>query len=268
MGKPVAPVDVEVIGHRTNSMRGVEIPVAVDGMLRAPAGFTEAFFPKIHTTVVRTGPVVELYTAQVVLISTFQVHHLPKQSLPHHIQHGHDIPAIAHVFQKEQMLARFFLGAHQLPALVEGKGTTNLYPHVFTGLHRCNGLFGMPLPGRGNDHRIQIVLLQHAQIIFRALVIYFCRRSGLFSDHFLGALDHLGIYIADRSYYAIAAVQREVHVRLTAQANPYEPEVQFGIFIGCLLWGRTLLGRRSACCRTQGYARTGQNTFLDETPAI
>ncbi len=101
--KPVAPVDIDHHGDGPDAMCGIEVAVAVYGMLRTPMGFGKCFFAKLHTDAGRIFPIIELYTAQVMLIASLYVDDLTENILAYHIEDRHDIPPVTYVLQHHDM---------------------------------------------------------------------------------------------------------------------------------------------------------------------
>src|SRR5262245_31468862 len=69
----ITPVYIDHGGHRSDPMRRVEVAVAVYRMMGTPAGFRECFIAKFRPFSNGFFPVIEFYTAQIMLVSSLQV---------------------------------------------------------------------------------------------------------------------------------------------------------------------------------------------------
>ncbi|KAG0733114.1 hypothetical protein G6F23_013660 [Rhizopus arrhizus] len=102
VGEAVAAVDAGVHRARADAVAGVQLTVALDRMLGAPARFAPALGAELHAAVVGLVRIagVELHAAQVVLVAGLQMHQLAEQALAHHLQCGHHVTAVADVLQQ------------------------------------------------------------------------------------------------------------------------------------------------------------------------
>ena len=103
---------------------------------------------------------------QVVKIRRFAVQQFAQHALAAEIQAEQLFPAVTGVFHHHAVPPGLLRRFHQLPALVERDAGGHLGKGDLAGLHRVDGHAGMPLPGSGDDHDVDVVALQHSLVIF------------------------------------------------------------------------------------------------------
>ena|GEM_PF-5627669 len=210
-------------------------------MFRAPFRFAETFFTKLYPGVVRRHAVVELHSAQVVLVAAFEMNEFAKKSFAHHLQHSHHIAAVTNVFQKHEVRTRGFVSVHELPALIERESAANFGSDVFSSLHGGDALLGVPFPGCRNHHSINVLVFQKIEII----VVAFIENGGFFlaffGNHFERIGHHTRVGVGDGGDFAIVAKQGEFYVTLASKAHTNEADAQIGPW-------RLDAGRWILCC--------------------
>jgi hypothetical protein len=157
--KTVAAIDVHHHGHRAYAVCRVEIAIAMYGVVCAPLCFGESFFAKLGTGAA-VFAVIELDVAQIMLIAALQVDDLAKHTLPHHIEHGHHVAAVAYVFELHQGHARTFRSMHQLPAFFYRHAGDYFAAYIFFGVHGIQTHYRMPFPRSRDNNGIDFLILQ------------------------------------------------------------------------------------------------------------
>ena len=112
MGEAIAAIDAGPHGAGPDAMAGVEVAVAVNRMLGAPARLGPAVPAELNPAAVGfpgdSG--IELHVTQIVLIAAFQMDHLAEHTLADHVQDRHHVPAEADVLQQHIGRAGLLLG--------------------------------------------------------------------------------------------------------------------------------------------------------------
>ena len=102
--EPIAAIDVQVQGHRAESVGRVQVPVALRVMRAAPQSFV---------------PGLEEDRAQVVVVGRAAVLELTEQSRAHHLQHQQLVVAVVAVLHHDAVPARPLRRVDELPAILE-----------------------------------------------------------------------------------------------------------------------------------------------------
>src|SRR2546427_13265361 len=97
-------MDVHVMGYRAQSMRRIQIAIALHMRNPAPPAFP---FTRGQNA------------AQVVEISRLSMRDFAEKSVPRHVQHHHLGRAITAVFQNDAMLASSLGSTDKVPALLQ-----------------------------------------------------------------------------------------------------------------------------------------------------
>ena len=222
-GETVAAVDPGVHGAGADAVAGIQLAVAVHRMPGAPARLRPGLGAELGAwaeQVVRIAAV-ELHRAQVVLVPALQVHQFPEQALADHLQHRHHVAAVAHVLQQHVRGGGFQLGLEHIPVVLQGDAGHHFAADRDPGLHRLDGHRRMPLPGRGDDHRVQPRMLQQAPIGMDVAILAIGPRrlpAGL-GRHAHGALEHDRFDVAQGHDLDVVAAQQLAQQYLAARAG-------------------------------------------------
>ena len=95
----------------------------------------------------------------VVDISAFRERELSKEARRNHLTDGEHRSPEAAIFGQHINLARFFHGIDEVPTLLDRHGGGHFAEHVLPcpkGIHRHHGV---PLHGRSDKHRLQVIAL-------------------------------------------------------------------------------------------------------------
>ncbi len=111
----------------------------------------------------------EQQEAAIMHIAAFRVGQIAEKPLLDHVSNHHHIIVVAAVFGQHVELARLFSCADNPPTFLNGHGAGNFGQHMFASSHRLDRHDCVPLHGRGDDHRVEIVALQHSLIVFGAV---------------------------------------------------------------------------------------------------
>ena len=140
--EPVAPVDVQIGHDGAKLMGGVQLGVPVE-IVPCP------FVVFLHG--IRHSP-------QVVFVSALTVDEFAEQPLLDHVQHSHFFPVVAAVFHQHAGHAGFFVGAYQIPALLDGLCGANFKTGILSGFHGGNGNLYMVVPVGGDENSFGTVV--------------------------------------------------------------------------------------------------------------
>ena len=106
-------------------------------------------------------------------IGAVAVDDLAEQALPDHVEHRQVVLAVAPVLQHHVWDPVCLVRIHQAPALVESQCGRDLARSVLAGLHAVDGHDRVPLPRRGDDHRVEVIARHEAlEIVFVAGVAF------------------------------------------------------------------------------------------------
>ena len=122
-------------------MGGVEIAIHICGPAAAPG--------QLALGIKHQEPAVMLVTG-------FAMQHVAEGSFAHHAQEGEHALKVADVLQHHAGDAGLFRGVHQVPALAQGDRRRHFDARILAGAHGGDSHPAMPIPRRGNDHRIEI----------------------------------------------------------------------------------------------------------------
>ena len=179
----VAAVDSHILGHRTESVRRIEIGVAL--------GMREAS-PQPFVTILKQN------RAQVVQVRGFAVQQCAEHAFAHHAQDGEFTVAVAAVLHHQAMPTRLFRGLDQFPAILDAGRDGHFAGGVFAGTHGGQRHRRVPGPRRGGVDEIDVVALHEPLKI--ALAVEEQRRLGLpcFRDHGRRATHLVFHHVAER----------------------------------------------------------------------
>ena len=109
----------------------------------------------------------------VVRMGAMAVDDLAEQALADHVQHGQVVAAEAPVLQHHAGHAGGLVRFHQIPTLIQRDGTRHFHAGVLAGLHGADRHRRVPLPRRGDDHRVEIAASHQSLEVFVAARIEF-----------------------------------------------------------------------------------------------
>ena len=138
----VAAIDVHERSHGAESVRRIEVAVALRVMRATPEPFITCL---------------EQDFAQVVIVGGTTMLDLTKQAGAHHVQHQQLVVAVAAVLQHDAVASRLLRRLHQLPAIVDGVCRRHLRRGMLAGLHRSQADGHVQLPRRGRVHDVDVV---------------------------------------------------------------------------------------------------------------
>ncbi len=185
-------------------MRGIEIAGPVAGQFAAPG---QGAVP------------LEVETPAVVHVTAFGEGQLAEDALFDQVEDHHRMRPVAAVFGQHVDLAGLFGGPHQAPALVERHGRGHFAQHVLAGPQGVDRHHGMVLHGRGDQHGVQVVALEHSPVVGRAFTVPFRFRPRP------GLLDHadcpieMGLLDVANGGNLQARVQRQAQMMRAARPD-------------------------------------------------
>ena len=136
MGQGVAPKDVEIHAHRSETMRGVEVAVAVQVMLEAPAVLVVGRVQHHHPQVVQVG--------------ALGVGQGAEDAFLDHVEDPQLLTVVAAVFEHDAVALRFLGHLNEVDAFLVGGGDGHFAGGVQPLPHGMGGHGGVPFP-RGAD---------------------------------------------------------------------------------------------------------------------
>ena len=148
--KAVAAVDIQNLRNGSKLVRGIVLAVSVQIITESVVSVLLAERDLI---------------TQIVTITALAMHDLTKQPLLDHIHDHHLDSAVAAVFKEHKGCSGLLIGAHQIPALIDGVSTTNLHANCNALLHCFNGDRHVRFPRRKNHHGIRKILIKHVMPI-------------------------------------------------------------------------------------------------------
>ena len=188
--EPVAAVDVHVMSHGAESVRRVQVAIALHMRKAAPQPF--AFIRRQNA-------------AQVVEIGRFPMRDFSEESVPHHAQHHHLVSAITAVLQNDAMLASGLRGVDDVPAFLQCRTDRHLDCSMLAILHGAERHRNMPVPWSRYIHDVEFESGQILEIEFTlaesgGLGLACVRDRLLRSRHFLRhqITDRFDVYLFNR----------------------------------------------------------------------
>ena len=149
--KRFAAVDVHVLRDRAETVRRVEIPVAVFVMRRSP--HTGAALGVVHLF------------AEVVDVGGLAVSELAEEALAAHVEHHELFASVANVLHHHAVSSAALLRFDEAPAFVDRHRRRHLDERVLAGLHGVHGHRCVPSP-RCRDHDdVEVGALEHAAVV-------------------------------------------------------------------------------------------------------
>src|SRR5438552_10738453 len=149
--EPIATMDVHVMGYWAQSVRRIQIAIALDMREPAPQAFP---FTRSQNT------------AQVVEISPLSMRDFAEESITHHAQDHHLSRAITAVLQDDAMLASSLRRIDEVPALLQCCTGRHFNGSMFAILHNAERHRNVPVPwGRYIDD-VKVGLGQVLEIPF------------------------------------------------------------------------------------------------------
>ncbi len=150
----VPTVDVQALGHRTEAVRGIETPVALEIVRDPPAALID-LLARLRLHVVDEG----------VDVGAFGVGQLAEHTLARHVQGLQLEEVVAAVLQHHAVLGGAFTGLHQLPAAVDVQGRRHLDRSVLAVLHGADRHRHVPAPRRRDVDEVEVQLAEVAPVL-------------------------------------------------------------------------------------------------------
>ena len=171
--------------------------------------------------------VAELDGAQVVQVAALAVEDLAQEPLPHQVQAEHLRAVIDAVLHHQAEFPGLLRGLEQLPALLQRGAHRHLRDGVLAGPHRRQHHGGVPLPGRGRVHQVDVLLLAHPLEVARAAAVALRAREPGGLDQVLRP-GHLGrVDIADGGEARPLDAEQVADMHHSHAAHPHEAEADF-----------------------------------------
>jgi len=228
--EPIAAIDVRVHRAGTDAVTRVEVSIAPDRMRGAPPRFRPAPVAELDAAAVRLPgrSRVEFHSAQVVLISTLQMHQLAEHALPDHVEYRQHVAPVADVFQQHVGRARHLLRGQHAPVIIERHARHDFAADGDVLVHRFDRLLCMPLPRRHDEYRIDARGGVH--LAPGVVITGVDARPGLSDPCELpeGALDGECVGVADGGHCDVIASQQLLQVHESAHADTENADLQFG----------------------------------------
>jgi len=152
------------------------------------------------------------------------VHQFAEQPLPHHLQRGHHVAAVADVLQQHVRRAGVELGLQHIPVVLQGDAGHHFAADGHAGLHRGNRHRRVVFPRRGDDHAIDALLFQQALPRVGVAVLAVGLRRGLagLGHHVHGAAQHDRLDVAQRDHLHIIPAHQLLQQHQAAHAGTDE----------------------------------------------
>ena len=225
----IAAQDVKVHRHRAKAVGGVEVAVAVQVVLQAPAVFVVGG--------------VEHHHAQVVQVGALGVGEGAKDALFDHLHDPQLLAVVAAVLQHDAMAAGLLGGLDQVNGFLVGRGDGHLAGGMQALAHGMNGHGGVPFPrGADQGHVGDFGVACRFPCAVASCEDLRCVLLEL-ANAGLGLVDFLRVDVADRGDFGVAFADEpfeHVDEARTAVAEPNEGNAHLGDAVGGQVKYRTL----------------------------
>ena len=202
-------------------------------------------------------------------VTATTVQQLTEQTFANHVQSSHAVTTITNILHDVQMAACCFRYVHQIPAFFQRIGSRNFYANIRnTGFHGCNRHRYVPFPRAGNNHAVELFIVQHLFKFTFATFIHFRGIHVKFSDVFQCTVDRALLDIANSNNLISRDSQHIIDVLMAAWTCSDKSETQFAIiFSGCFFllrfWRTCYCSGRSSTCHSQTCCtNSGGSHFL------
>ena len=161
--KAVATVNVETLGHRTESVSSIKVTTVLHVVLHAP-------MEVVVVIVVGVFPIRIPEPFKTMDVCAFCTNHFTEQTSLLHGESCHFVLIIAAVFEDETVEASFFRKVNQAPALFEVHGRRHFDSSVLSILHCELGHGIVVVPVGGDVNQIDVVALADFFITFLTII--------------------------------------------------------------------------------------------------
>ena len=202
---PVAAVDVEIPGHRAESVRGIQVCVRAGVPCASPESLVA---------------ILEQDLAQVVEVRRLRVQHIAEHPSVDHPVHEHLGFAVVAVLEMQAVAPRLLRRVHERPQILERRADRTLAPAVLSRRQRGEHHRNVPLPRRRRIHKVHIIPLHEGFEPAIATRVAGRRNLAGVGDHLRRARDLVGYHVRERHDFHVVQREELTQHRLASKPRP------------------------------------------------
>ena len=197
---PVAPVDAQSLGHKSQLMGGIDFAVAVE---------------EVPLAVVAVDVAVADLLPEVVLVSPGGVDQLPENPVANHVEKGQGLVVVALILQEHEFPAGVLHGMDQVPALLDGGGRADLDGRVLAAVHGVDGDADVGGPVGHDHHGVHVLPAVDLPVVGGAEAVL---APGLF-HHLSAQLHPVRVDVADGGDFHVGHFQQGLRLAVSTPAE-------------------------------------------------